>query len=364
MFRLNNAVTARAMALAAVINLTLVTGAFAQSEPQRTILPAGTVVPVRLDTALSSRDSRPGDKFSATVRYGSDDAGLPEGTRVEGVVREALPSGDGKPGTLDVDFTRMRFPNGDSRQLEGQLIDLKGKSVKRGSDGRLVATADRSKDRLKFIGIGAGAGLIIGALTKNSSLISVLLGAGAGAAYNELAHKKPGDVNLKAGTEFGVRLDRQFAFMSNERRYIPNPNERLPEDRKDDRYYRRSGDRSSDIGVLVDDRDIRFTDARPFQLNGTYMLPLEQVARAANVDYTFDSSAKLITCRSGDIRLAIGSRVARSRGNRTRLDAAAEMRGGTVYVPMQFVAMMVNGSAYWDGPSRTVIITSNDHEHR
>src|SRR5437588_426473 len=80
------------------------------------------------------------------------------------------------------------------------------------SDGRLVATNDKSKDRTKFIGIGAGAGLLIGALTKQNTLASIFLGAGAGYAANELGNKKPSDVSLKAGTEFGVRLDRQFTF--------------------------------------------------------------------------------------------------------------------------------------------------------
>src|SRR5438874_195791 len=71
----------------------------------RAIVPAGTIIPVKLDTTLNSKKNRPGDRFTATVKYGQDDAGLPEGTRVEGTVHEALPSEEGKPGVLDVDFT-------------------------------------------------------------------------------------------------------------------------------------------------------------------------------------------------------------------------------------------------------------------
>src|ERR1051325_8053827 len=41
----------------------------------RSSLPAGTVLPVRLDEPLSSKNNSQGDKFSATVIHGSDDAG-------------------------------------------------------------------------------------------------------------------------------------------------------------------------------------------------------------------------------------------------------------------------------------------------
>src|SRR5207249_4763290 len=172
------------------------------------IIPTGTVIPVKLKSELSSKTSRPGDHFTAVVRSGRDDSGLPDGTRVEGVVREALPSAEGKPGVLDLDFTKIVFPDGQTRSLEASLVSLDAKNVKRTSDGRLVATGKSSSDRTKFIGIGAGAGLLIGALTKQNTLLSILLGAGAGYGYNELGNKKVGNVDLKTDTEFGVRLDR------------------------------------------------------------------------------------------------------------------------------------------------------------
>jgi len=106
-------------------------------------LPTGAVIPVKLNQSLSSKTSRPGDKFTATVRYGPDDAGFPEGTRVEGVVTEAIPAGNGKPGSIDMDFRRIVFPNGQTQQLDGSLISLDGKNVKRSSGGHLEATSDK-----------------------------------------------------------------------------------------------------------------------------------------------------------------------------------------------------------------------------
>jgi len=343
--------------------------AFAQSR-SRVTLPDGTVIPVTLDTALSSRTNRPGDRFTATVRPGYDDAGLPRGTRIEGEVREALPSGGGKPGILDVDFRRVIFPNGQARSLDAaSLISLDNKSLSRSSDGRIVASANTSKDRAKFIGIGAGAGLLIATVAKQNTLASLLLGAGAGYLYNELQGKKPGDVNLKVGTEFGVRMDRQFAFDSD---LAPARVGLSPPDASD-RYYHRGDlatpapfDRTNreigDIGVMIDDRNVDFGSLHPVMRGPNVLIPLKAAAKTGRFDYTYDPETEMVRARGGSLKLALGSRIAIFNGERRRMDAAPEMRNGTMFVPMQFVALAVGGSAYWDAASRTVVITTRDRE--
>jgi len=64
--------------------------------------------------------------------------------------------------------------------------------------------------RLKRIGIGAGAGLIIGKLLKQDLIVGGLLGAAAGYLYDEITMDKaqPKDVVVQPGTVFGVRMDR------------------------------------------------------------------------------------------------------------------------------------------------------------
>jgi hypothetical protein len=167
----------------------------------------GTVIPVELDVPLSSRTNRSGDQFTATLRSGSEDAGLPAGTKIQGVVRQATPASGGNPGILDVDFTRIMLPGGTARAMNGSLISLDSGSVQRDSSGRLVARDRRAADRLKWVGIGAGAGAIIGVLTRGNTIVNVLLGAGLGYLYNELSNQRVGDVNVGAGTDFGVMLD-------------------------------------------------------------------------------------------------------------------------------------------------------------
>jgi len=357
------------------------------ADTHRAVLPVGTVLRLSLDRPLSSASCQPGDKFVAVVKTGKDDAGLPTGTRVEGVVREALPMAKGKPGVLDLDFRTVVFPNGAGRTpIEGSLYSLDGKELKR-QDGRLVATADKRKDRMKWVGIGAGAGLVLGTITKGNKVVDTLLGAGAGYLYNELQGKKPKDVKLETGAEFGIRLERSLAFKMDDYAYqrvrtgyyddetsgdhyklLANDNQTKPNN-KDDRYYKptnvatdrpsNSGDNNaSDIGLLVNDREVRFGSAKPFSRNDIILIPIETVAKSEGFDYRYEPTEKAIYSLGGKLRLAIGSKVALINGERKLLPSAAEIKNGVIYVPMQFVGWATKGSASYDPGSKTVIITT------
>ncbi len=362
--------------LAAGVALMLTTAAFAQNNQRydnsnsnynqrdnsvndnRTSLPSGTVIPVRLDEALSSKNNSQGDKFTATVIRGSDDAGLPEGTRLEGVVRESVASGEGQAGSLDVDFRRIVFPDGGSQAITASLYSLSGKAVKR-TNGRLVASGDKGKDRLKFIGIGAGAGLLLGTVTKQNSILSLLLGAGAGYLYNEVGNKpKPGDVNLKQGQEFGVRLDRQLAFNAQTRRYYRRGSDSQVANSSNNGGYSAYADH---IRVNVNDRPVRFnSNEQPYIRNGAVFLPLAAMGRAANFDYRYDSESRTIYARNDEVRAGMGNRNATVNGRQRSLPTAAEQRNGVTFVPLQFIAWASDGTVGFDEASGTVNVSTND----
>jgi hypothetical protein len=176
-------------------------------------VPVGTVIPVTLDEALRSDEANEGDRFTATIQAGRDDAGLPSGTKFEGVVTEALESKGSKPGVLAVSFRRVIFPDGTEKAIEGRVVSLESKNLTRDDEGRLVAKGgSRNDEQLKWVGIGAGAGLLISTLTKGNALVDTILGAGAGYLYNQLQRKGAGNVNLKSGAELGVKLDTRLPF--------------------------------------------------------------------------------------------------------------------------------------------------------
>jgi len=183
---------------------------------QTVVIPLGTVIPVSLDKALSSLTAKVGDAFSVTVQSNQDgDAEFPHGTQITGTLVGVQRASGDQPGILDLSFREARLPDGRRVTTDGSLISLDDKSVTRAADGRLVATVKPTKDnRLKMIGIGAGAGLIIGKLLDKNLIMGGLLGAAAGYLYNEYTKDevKPTDVVVNAGTVFGVRIDRDVSY--------------------------------------------------------------------------------------------------------------------------------------------------------
>jgi len=186
------------------------------TDMQTVVIPATTVIPVSLDTPLSSLTGKVGDGFGVTVVSSQDgDAEFPRGTRLVGSIVGLQKADSNKPGILDLLFREAWMLDGSKVTLDGSVISLDDKSVTRAADGRLRARVEStSGDRLKFIGIGAGAGLIIGKLLDENLLVGGLLGAAAGYLYNEVTTDKvkPRDVVVKAGTVFGVRMDRAVSY--------------------------------------------------------------------------------------------------------------------------------------------------------
>ncbi|MCL6635385.1 MAG: hypothetical protein K6T29_06415, partial [Peptococcaceae bacterium] len=212
---------AQGLALCAALAAGIAGSAAAQGQirtADHETLPVGTVLKAKLDQRLNSAEARVGDRFTATVLSDEDGSGLPRGTRVEGVVREAKAATEEKPGVLDVDFTALRFPDGTVRRVSGSLTSLDSKSVERTSSGRLVSKRTSKDQRMTFLGYGAGAGAVIGLLTGGNLLRSALLGAAGGFLYGQLqsdkeANGRYANVDLKEGAEFGVRLDERFTWV-------------------------------------------------------------------------------------------------------------------------------------------------------
>lgn len=422
-----NRIRNRVMGLAALSSLlswAAIMGASAQT--RTTSLEAGSVLPVKLDDALSSNNSRKGDTFTATIRNDTDTEyyRLPTGTRVEGVVRDARPKQDKDPGVLDLEFRRLRFPDGKSYAIEGSLIGLDNKSVEKRSDGRLVAKPGHKTDRLTYVGYGAGAGLIVGLLTKHG-LEDTVIGGGLGYLFGSLqkgGSNSPNNVTLKQGTELGVRVDRQVTLANygsqDDYNNYRNRNSNSPNgtdadrNRSDDaRYHRANGDtdvnsryrrddnsnrsdnyrpddnrtnqdrrgdrlnsedrnirrdraNTSDIGMMIGDRDVTFAStARPFMSHGIVMLPVRSVLEAAHIPFTYDAPSQQVRA-SGDggrVRLALNSAIAVVDGTRrVDLGAPAQRLNGTLYVPMRFFNLLTGGDVTYDSGSRTVIMKPRD----
>jgi len=171
-------------------------------------LPTNSVLKVKLNQTIDSGKAKAGDHFTAKV----DDPSLPPGTVVRGTIIGVKPGTKDHPGQIGLDFRTLELTNGQRVAISGSPISLDSKSVKRSSDGRLIATSTTthsSNDTGKYVAIGAAGGLIVGSLF-GKNVIGGLLGAGAGYVLGKNKDKKTTSRNvvIKEGTPLGVRLDR------------------------------------------------------------------------------------------------------------------------------------------------------------
>ncbi len=179
---------------------------------------AGTEIHATLDTPLSTKTSKPGDRFTATitqpVRGTNGNEIVPAGARLEGEVSEAE---EGKTvaalrgrGKLNLRFRDVVLPSGQSSPIAATLVSVhstNGKESKSADQGGQVESGTRGKDVAKDVGIGAGIGTVAG-LLFGGPLKGLAIGALAGGGY--VLATKGKDVNLPAETGMIIKLDQPF----------------------------------------------------------------------------------------------------------------------------------------------------------
>ncbi|MDQ3805935.1 MAG: hypothetical protein M3416_19155 [Acidobacteriota bacterium] len=179
-------------------------------------VPADTVLRARMDTQLSSKTARTGDRFSATVTepvYGGESGieVIPVGSKVWGRVTSVKRAGRRSPGTITVSFNQVQLPNGSRPTINGSLSSLQADDVNADNEGTVAGRGNRKRDAV-FIGGGAATGAIIGAIAGGGkgAAIGAILGGGLGTGAR--VYEREEDAEVKSGTEFGVILNRSVSL--------------------------------------------------------------------------------------------------------------------------------------------------------
>lgn len=187
--------------------------------PPRYTVPANTILRVRLNEKLSSKDAVVGDRFTATVVdpvYTRGVEVIPASSTVTGrvtsVKRAARKS---KAGAISVEFISVRTPQGRNYSISGSLTDLDG-NVNADNEGGVTGRSAKKRN-VAFIGGGAAGGALIGAIAGGGSGAAIGAGVGAGLGIAGSFLKKGKEAEVKPGTEFGVILNRSVSMYASGR---------------------------------------------------------------------------------------------------------------------------------------------------
>ncbi|MDQ3667076.1 MAG: hypothetical protein M3410_10990 [Acidobacteriota bacterium] len=171
--------------------------------PAVRLVPVGTNLKVRLEDSVSSKDSRVGDRFTATVIA---PARFDEAT-VTGHVSSIRKSGKVKGRTsMNLAFNSIELRDGRRGTLRGYITRVYGANAGRADDEGGVESGGRGNQTLKRSGIGAAGGAIIGAIAggRKGAAIGLILGGAGGAG--SLAVQGSKELKLESGTELLVRV--------------------------------------------------------------------------------------------------------------------------------------------------------------
>jgi hypothetical protein len=178
-----------------------------RSAPTNTsIISVGTTLRVRLDTDLSSKESRVGDRFTATVL----DPQTYEGARVTGHISSIKKSGrvEGRT-SMNLTFDSIETRNGSRGTMHAELVrvyDPESESSKRVDEEGTVESSSRGKQTLKRGGIGAAAGAVLGAIVGGGKGAAIGLIVGGAAGAGSIAIEGSKELELPSGTELLIRV--------------------------------------------------------------------------------------------------------------------------------------------------------------
>lgn len=167
------------------------------------LVAVGTNLKVRLEDTLSSKDSRVGDRFTATVL---DPVRFNEGTAT-GHISSIQKSGKIKGRTsMNLAFDSIRLSDGRNGTMHGYVTRVYGSDSGRVDNEGGVESGSRTNQTIKRGAIGAGAGAILGAIVGGGkgAAIGLILGGAGGAG--SLAVQGSKELKLESGTELLVRV--------------------------------------------------------------------------------------------------------------------------------------------------------------
>lgn len=169
------------------------------------LVPIGTDLKVRLNDTLSSKDSRVGDRFTATV---IDPSRFDE-ARITGHVSSIRKSGKIKGRTsMNLAFDSIELRDGRRGVLHGYVTRVYDEDSGRADEEGGVESGSRTKQSVKRAGIGATVGAIVGGIAGGGKGAAIGLIVGGAGGAGSLAVQGSKELKIESGTEMLIHVTR------------------------------------------------------------------------------------------------------------------------------------------------------------
>ncbi len=147
-------------------------------------LDTGTLIRVRIQEALSTSKTAPGDPFTAIVMSPVEQSGkviIPMGAELKGRV-VSVHAGKAMRGkaTMRLRPDVVTMPDGSRYMLHAQVVETQGTDTRADGEGFVTSKSHVKKDAIQY-GAVAGGGAIVGATLGGPT--GALVGAGIGAGF-------------------------------------------------------------------------------------------------------------------------------------------------------------------------------------
>ncbi|HEY6121401.1 MAG TPA: hypothetical protein VIV66_15690 [Pyrinomonadaceae bacterium] len=171
------------------------------------MVPTGTDLKVRINDTLSSKTSRIGDRFTATV---VDPARFSE-AKLTGHISSIQKSGKIKGRTtMNLAFDTIEMPDNRRGTLHAYVTRIYGEGAGQADNEGGVSSGSRTKQTVKRGGIAAVTGAIIGGLAGGGkgAAIGLIVGGAAGAGSLAIGGSK--ELKIESGTEMLIHVTRAY----------------------------------------------------------------------------------------------------------------------------------------------------------
>ncbi len=183
-------------------------------KPATLIIPAGTMIPLALKQAISTKTAKDGDPVYAETAFPfvlNERVVIPAGTYIQGKIERAQRGGHVKGrAELLIHFTSMIYPNGYTVMLGGSVENTPGaeKTSMKDSEGTIRQDSDAGRKAKEAAG-GATTGAVIGAITDGGKGAGIGAGIGGAAGLAVAMLSRGADVRLEPGTSIEMEIQRE-----------------------------------------------------------------------------------------------------------------------------------------------------------